>query len=572
MNNTLTDRQTGYPSIDKPWLKYYAERARKAPLPEKTMYQYIWDNNKEHLSDVTLRYYGTKITYGKLFANIKRAASAFYAMGIQSGDIVTIMSMHTPETVCAIYALNYLGAVANMVYMTLSEKEVLKTLENTSSKLLLVIDAVLPKIEKIKEAIGIPVIVLGISDSMPFHLRLGYQMKNRSLKNSFQTWASFLNTGEELPPIADNHTAPAVIVYTSGTTGEPKGVVLSSDSFNAVIRMCNDSGKDYVRGETGLLILPPFFGFGISMLHLCINYGINSKLWIELTPDAIANAYQKEKPNRFVGGPAIVDGFFKHVHGNLSYIIEFSGGGGALAAEKEEALNVFLSQNGSDVKYTTGYGMTEFASAVCMQQKNCYKKDTLGIPLIHANIKVVDSDTNKELKYNETGELWVSTPAMMTEYFRNPKETDKVLKTDDNGVRWLRTGDLGYVDEDGFVHFMGRIKRIYITTGKNGNTINKIFPQRIEECLESNPFVESCGVCCLPDPIQTNISVAFVTLKKGSEKHVVVKMLLDFLYKELPEHHWPKVIHVIEKMPITPSGKIDYRVLEKMAYERHKDI
>ena len=308
------------------------------------------------------------------------------------------------------------------------------------------------------------------------------------------------------------------------------------------------------------------------MLHLCINYGINSKLWIELTPDAIANAYQKEKPNRFVGGPAIVDGFLKHVHGNLSYIIEFSGGGGALAAEKEEALNFFLSQNGSDVKYTTGYGMTEFASAVCMQQKNCYKKDTLGIPLIHTNIKVVDSDTNKELKYNETGELWVSTPAMMTEYFRNPKETDKVLKTDDNGVRWLRTGDLGYVDEDGFVHFMGRIKRIYITTGKNGNTINKIFPQRIEECLESNPFVESCGVCCLPDPIQTNISVAFVTLKKGSEKHVVVNMLLDFLYKELPEHHWPKVIHVIEKMPITPSGKIDYRVLEKMAYERNKDI
>lgn len=565
-----TDRQTGltgYPSIDKPWLKYYSEKAINAPLPTCTMYQYIWENNKDHLSDVALRYYGTEITYRNLFENIIKAASAFYAMGIRAGDIVTIMSMNTPETIYAIYALNYLGAVANMVYMTLVEKEILQTLENTSSKMFLVLDVTLPRIKKIKDSVKIPIVVMGVDNSMPIHMKLGYQMMNRFPKYSFRKWKSFLSMGKEKPPMADDHAAPAAIVYTSGTTGEPKGVVLSSDSFNTVIKMCNDSGKDYVRGETGLLILPPFFGFGISMLHLCINYGVNSNLWIELTSDAIAKAFQKEKPNRFVGGPAIIDGFLKNVHGDLSYITDFTGGGGALAPEKEEELNAFLSQHGSDVKYTTGYGMTEFASVVCMQQKKSYKKGTLGIPVVHANVKVVNSDTKEELHYDEIGELWFSTPSMMTEYYLNPKETDEILEIDGNGNHWLRTGDLGFVDKDGFVHFSGRIKRIYITTGKDGNTINKIFPQRIEECLERNPLVENCGVCCLPDPVQTNISIAFVTLKCNSEKTSVVNELLDYICKELPEHHWPKDIYVIENMPITPSGKIDYRILEEIAQE-----
>ena len=147
---TEETKRTGFPSIDKPWLKYYSEEAISAPLPQCTMYQYIWKNNKEHLSDIALWYYGRAITFGKLFATVEKTAAAFYAMGVRAGDIVTVMSMHTPEAICAMYALNYIGAVANMVYMTLSEKEILHTIENTQSKLFLVLDAALEKAESLK--------------------------------------------------------------------------------------------------------------------------------------------------------------------------------------------------------------------------------------------------------------------------------------------------------------------------------------------------------------------------------------------------------------------------------------
>lgn len=561
---TEETKRTGFPSIDKPWLKYYSEEAISAPLPQCTMYQYIWKNNKEHLSDIALWYYGRAITFGKLFATVEKTAAAFYAMGVRAGDIVTVMSMHTPEAICAMYALNYIDAVANMVYMTLSEKEILHTIENTQSKLFLVLDAALEKAEAVKSELPCPVVVLGVSDSMPPHIKLGYRLKAKPKRHAFLTWKDFLAKGAGPAPMAEDHAAPAVIVYTSGTTGEPKGVELSNDNLNAVVAQCYYSGKYYGRGETGLFILPLFFGFGISMLHLCLRYGIDLNLWIELEPNLIGKGFQKEKPNRFVGGPAIIDGFIKNVSGDLSYILEFTGGGGSLSPEKEQELNDFLEKNHANAKYTVGYGMTEFASAVCMQHPQNYRAGSLGLPLVHATIKIIDPDSEKELQYNETGEMCFTTPSMMSGYYKAPDETAQISLKDTDGTIWLRTGDLGHIDEDGFVYFEGRIKRIYITTGKGGDTINKIFPQRIEECLEAHPDVDSCGVIVLPDTVQINVSVAYVTLKQPCREDAV-DTLMSLARAELPEHLQPAAIHILDTMPMTPSGKIDYRALEQLA-------
>ena len=563
---------SGYPSIDQPWRKYYSGEALSAPLPRCTMFEYVWENNRDHLSDIALRYYGTKITYGKLFAEIRKAVDALYAMGVRAGDIVTIMSMHTPEAVCAMYALNWIGAVANMVYPTLSGQELIHILEETGSKLFFVLDAVLEKVEAVRSEIAARIIVLSVSDSMPALLKIGYHLKAGRRKQKDLTWREFLAKTEGSSPQAADSAAPAVMVYTSGTTGVSKGVVLNSDCVNSVVFQCIQAGKNYQRKETFLDNIPVFFGFGVSMLHLGLVTGIENTLWIEITPEQIAKAIVRIKPMRYAGGPPIVDPLMRAARGDMSYLIEFTGGGEALAPEKESQINDFLRQHGSKAVYTTGYGMSECCSVVCMQQNHIYRAGSMGIPLPRCNVRVIDPDTGEDLPYDRTGELWFSAPNIMQGYWKNKKETDQVITVDDDGVRWLHTGDLGSVDADGFIYYSGRIKRIYPTAGIDGTTINKIFPQRIEECIESDDSVERCGVIVVPDAVRVNAPVAFVLLKTGAAGNEQrLNEIRERIRKELPDHLWPKAVHILESMPMTQTGKIDYRALEKLAEERSGD-
>ena len=552
---------TGYPSIDKPWLKYYSKEAINAPLPEMTMYQYIWENNKDHLSDIALRYYGTKITYGRLFDNIKRAASAFYSMGVRAGDIVTIMSMHTPETIYAIYGLNYIGAVANLVYMTLAEKEILHTIENTESKLLLVLDVALEKVEAIKDRLHIPVVVLGVADSMPLHIRLAYQLKRRSKYHYCTLWRDYLGKGTLTPLLATERMAAAIIVYTSGSTGNPKGVVLNNDALNAYAFQVQNDIFGTSRKESFLLILPPFVGFGIATLHEIICNGYDIIPWIDLKPDAIINAFFRVKPNHFIGGPALIETFINHKPIKQNNLKLFIGGGGALAEDKEREINQFLSACGSNCIYAGGYGLTEGGSTLCSSTNEIYKLGSSGIPLVKTNVKVVDTETGETLPYGKIGELHFSTPDLMAGYYNNDHDTNEILYTDCDGTRWVRTGDLGYVDSDGFVFIKGRIKRIFITRGKDG-TVYKLFPQRIEEFFLSQQNVDQCGV--VVKEIQSNIyaPIVFISLKEANK--VTLPNLYETARKELPDHLHPDKIVVIDKIPLTQSGKINYRALEEM--------
>lgn len=559
----MPEELTGYPSIDKPWLKYYSEEAINAPLPEMTMFQYIWENNKDHLSDVALRYYGTRITYGKLFEQIKKAASAFYSMGVRAGDIVTIMSMHTPETIVCIYALNYIGAVANMVYMTLAEKEILHTLDNTESKMFFVLDAALERVNKIKDEITVPIVVLGVSDSMPSYMKLGYKIKAKPPKHSFMTWRSFLDHYADPVPMITDHAAAAVIVYTSGTTGEPKGVVLSNDGLNSIVSQLCRTDRNYIRHETVLMILPPFIAFGASMIHHGIFLGLDMTLWIEMDSNRIGFAFNRLKPNRFVAGPLLMEGIMSNTTGSLRDVLEITGGGEAASPELESQFNDFLQKNGSKAKYMTGYGMSEFGSVVTLNLDKAYKRGSLGIPLVNTVIKIIDPDTRELLPYNKLGELCFSSPSMMLGYYRNTAASEEIIEHDEEGKTWIHTGDLGFVDHEGFVYLKGRIKRIYTALDSN-NVACKIFPQRIEELIASHKDVEDCAVIVKADDKRRFVPLAFITCDVGNKNHILHD-LYQIVRNQLPEHMQPEQIDILDFMPMTPSGKIDYRALEKIA-------
>ena len=558
---------TGYPSIDKPWLKYYSEEAINAPLPEKTMYQYVYDNNKDHLSDIAFIYYGGKISYGDFFDNIHNTVKAFRAFGIVCGDIVTIMSMHTPETVCAIYALNYIGAIANLIYMTLSENEIVNAIKNTDSKMLMVLEPALDRINR--EKIDIPVVVLSVSQSMALPIKAAYTLKNKVSKHSFITFNDFIVKGKntEIGKSSTDCKTTSVIVYTSGTTGEPKGVCLSSFNINSVVYQFQISGNVYGRQETFLDIIPPFFAYGVSMIQLAISSGLLTTLHINVDAENVAQEFMKVKPNHFASGPAFLDSIVSNMKGDMSSLINFTGGGGAISEDKEFELNKTLKEHGANVKYLIGYGMTELSAAVCACFNHIYKAQTVGVPLPKSCVKILNMENGEEQTYEQVGEVCFSGPSIMMGYYNNIDATNEIISVDSTGNKWLNTGDLGYVDKEGFLHITGKIKRIYITKGADDATY-KLFPKQIENLFEENHYVESCAVIVKDNEIKLTVPIAFITLKENNtDRNNVIKALWKKAKLDLPSHMIPIDIIAIDNMPMTPSGKIDYRALEKMAEE-----
>ena len=559
-------RNTGYPSIDKPWLKYYSEEALHGEIPKCTMYEYIFDHNKSHLDGIALRYFTKKITYQKLFENIRKTADAFWAQGIRKGDAVTIMSLNTPETIYCIYALNYIGAVANMVYMTLSEEEIVETVRNTDSKMFIFLDVAAEKVRNVVEDIEkIRVLAISPTDSLGFPVQKFSALKSKINTKGFWKWKDFLKAGEhqKAQQTSYHENELSVIVYTSGTTGTPKGVMLSNDSLNAVAWQYEKSGMKFTRGETFLTLMPPFLSIGLSLnVHLPLSLGTASIMIVN--PEKFIEEYKKYKPNHCVSGPVIIRKLVQRLSGNMSYCITMAGGGESLSLEEENYLNETLRNHHSDAKYLTGYGMTEFAATVTTSMNHVYKAGTLGIPLCKVNIKVINPDNGEKLKYNETGELCFCTPSHMLGYLDNEEETKKICDRDEKNSLWIHTGDLGFVDEDGFVHFVGRIKRIYLVQAADG-TVYKLFPQRIEETIAEYPEVDLCAVVVELDA--QNIATAIACVKRTAESknnNNFLTGLQQYCKEKLPVHLVPKQIIEMDEIPLTQSGKIDYKTLEKM--------
>ena len=563
-----TQKTTGYPSIDKPWMKYYSEEALYGEIPKCTMYEYIFDHNKSHLDGIALRYFTKKITYQKLFENIRKTADAFWAQGIRKGDAVTIMSLNTPETIYCIYALNYIGAVANMVYMTLSEEEIVETVKNTDSKMFIFLDVAAEKVRNVVEDIEkIRVLAISPTDSLGFPVQKFSALKSKINTKGFWKWKDFLKAGEhqKAQQTSYHENELSVIVYTSGTTGTPKGVMLSNDSLNAVAWQYEKSGMKFTRGETFLTFMPPFLSIGLSLnVHLPLSLGLVSDMVIDPEPQNVTRMYLKKKTNHFTAAPMNIVQVFEQIKGNMQFCITMAGGGESLRTEQEAEINEELRKRHSEAKYLTGYGMTEFSATVTTSMNHVYKAGTLGIPLCKVNIKVINPDNGEKLKYNETGELCFCTPSHMLGYLDNEEETNQIFDRDSQNNLWLHTGDLGFVDEDGFVRFVGRMKRIYLAQAADG-TLYKIFPQRIEETISEYPEVDMCAVVVELDA--QNIATAIACVKRTAESqnnNNFLTGLQQYCKEKLPVHFVPKQIIEMDEIPLTQSGKIDYKTLEKM--------
>ena len=572
----FTDRQTGeltgYPSIDKPWLKYYSEEAKDAPLPECTIYEYLVENNKDYPSDIAINYLGRKITYKELFENIDKAAAAFLKVGVKEKEIVTVALPSIPEALYCVYALNKIGAVANMIHPLAGKNETIDYINEVQSRIVIIFDGAY---ETIADAIGKSsaekVIVASPADSLPLALKIAYKLKVSKPKyerSFFKEWKRFIHEGEgtTVKAVKKDCHEMAIISHTGGTTGEPKGCMLSDYNVNALAYqlVCN---FEYDRQGSCLSVLPPFVNYSLvdSMLAM-LDIGYTVILLPRYEQDKICAYIKKYRPNIILSIPAYWEAIINcsgNTEVDMSCLEQIYYGGEGMSNESEKEIDQLLKRNGAKTELCKGFGATEMTAAATQSYPQCNPIGSVGIPLVKTNCKVVDPETYVEKNYMQDGEICFQGPTLMLGYYENEVASNEMIRLHEDGQKWLHTGDIGHIDENGVLYVTGRIKRIFMTKGKDGS-ITKVFPDRIEKAIYAEESVELCCAVGISDETRINYPKAIIVLKKGFEKNEETKQrILNICKDSLPGYMVPDEIEFRDELPRTARGKVDFRVLEQ---------
>ena len=445
------EKLTGYPSIDKPWLKYYSDEAKEEKIPKYTIYEAIVKANQDNLNRTALEHYGKHISYHELFQRIDEVALCLAGIGITSGDTVSICMLNSPETIFLLYALNKIGAIANMVSPIATSSEMKQNIASVHTRHLFILDAFLDKAMSVIEQTDVETII--VIPSLQFNSKgscLGQKIEKNMIgdsitKNSirFVDWQEFLSTRSASLTVASEPNADALIVYTGGTTGGSKGVLLTNSSIVSTAEQAIISGKkSYARGHTWMQVIPLFVAYGVCCsLQMPLTVGMTLILRIP-TAETISQLC-KFKPNHIMYGPAMWAKFAdENKNIDLSFLITAVSGGDRLSQAVEQKVNEYLQEHGSQTAVLNGYGMSEVGAAVTANHWYAHKLGSVGIPFTKNIVAAFDVDNGQELQYDQEGEICVCTPSMMKGYINNPKETANVIQQHDDGRLWVHTGTL----------------------------------------------------------------------------------------------------------------------------------
>ena len=563
---------TGYPSIDKPWLKYYTDEARNAPLPEGSMYDYMTARNSGRLDSPALNYFGRKITHRQLQTEIDRCARALTACGVKSGDVVSLCLLSMPEAVYLLYAVNKLGAVANFLVLNATPQELHEQIAVSQSKVVITVDVAEKQIaEAVKDTSAEHIVSVSLAQSMPPVTAALYRLKAKTAPSALTPWRRFVEAGKNVDasyPAVARETA-AVIEYTGGTTGKAKGVLLSNLSLNAVAFGYRHTENlfDFQLGEKFLCCVPPFLAVGLSVCcHMPLCLGLELILCPDPSPAAAPKYIRKYHPNHVLAGALHIDQIISDEalqKENLSFLYTVACGGDKKDSLWEENAARFLIEHHAKHGLINGYGLSEAAGSFCTTMH--YSSQML--PFVRNNIMIVDSEADKELPSGSEGEVLVSGPSLMLGYWNGNLCPDEDAFCIKDGVKWLRTGDLGTITPDGYFHITGRLKRILWATGDD-QIVNKIYPMQIEEVILNEPAVRRCAVVGRPNDQRGFLPIAFIELAyEKTDKKVVSTRIRRICKSSLKANAQPHELIFVERLPYTRAGKVDYRTLERMAAE-----
>lgn len=567
----MTTQNPVYASQAKPWLKYYDQKFIDQTLPALSAFEYVCQRSKNHLNDTALEYYGRKFTYADLIVNVKKTAAALRGAGVKKGDIITVVSIMTPEIIALFYAADMMGATLNLVDPRYSVEGIREYIEEVDSHLLVCLNVVYERCRQAAKRTNVEkVIVLSPADSLPPVMAVGYKLttpdKNKYASNVIR-WKQFIKGGEGQSTAAEPYDPDhaCVVVHTGGTTGSPKGVMLTDDCFNGIALQFQAYPKLFHRGQKLMNVMPPFIAYGFACgIHLPLVLGFTVIIIPNLDPAKLGSLVLKHKPEHMFGVPTHYQQLAsdpKLRDKDLSFIINYAAGGDSLSRGAEQTVNDFLAAHGARYPIAKGYGMTEVSSAATVAAGLDNKPGSVGIPMVNTVVAAFEPGTDQELPIGQRGELCISGPCLMKGYYNKPEETAILLRRHPDGRVWAHTGDMGYLDEDGFVFLDSRIKRMIIR-----HDGFKVFPSMIENVVSRHPAVHQCSVvgCTDKDHVQGRLPFVYIVLKADTtaKKKQVIRELERMCAEELPEYVQPVAYKFISSMPMTPVGKVDYRQLE----------
>ncbi|MCR4604582.1 MAG: AMP-binding protein [Eubacterium sp.] len=554
-----------------PWVPHLGEVPESVEYFDGTMFEMVEKVAEKYPEYVAFDFMGRSTTYKRLVEEVNKCARSLRTIGVRQGDRVTIAMPNCPQAIFMLYGVNLIGAVANMIHPLSAEKEIEDYLNMSHSVTAITLDQFYDKFEKIRANTSVVnIIIASVKDELTKPLKAGYMLtEGRKIKIPSDApvimWKDFIRIGKACfynYKVKAHAEDPAVILYSGGTTGTTKGIVLTNLNFNALSEQVMSANPMFRPGDRMLAAMPLFHGFGLGVcIHTMLTQGGRCILVPRFTAESYAKLIVKYKCNFIAGVPTLYEALLriKSMDGaDLSFLKGVFSGGDSLSIELKKKLDHFLNDHQSAVMVREGYGTTETVTACCLTPPHMFKEGSIGLPFSDTYIKIVKPGTDEELPYGEEGEILLAGPTVMKEYMDNPEETAQTLREHPDGLTWVYTGDLGTMDSEGFVYFKGRAKRMIISSGYN------IYPAQLENIIDAHEKVHMSCVIGVPDTYRMHAVKAFIMLKPGVPADDVTRdEIKKYCEKHLAKYELPREIEFRDELPKTLVGKVAYRELEE---------
>lgn len=562
-------------NFEAKWFRYFGDVPHTLEYPDISMYEMIKRTAEKYPDYTAYDFMGKSVSYREFIKEIDECAKALGAVGVEKDDAVTVCLPNVPQAVIMFYAINKIGAIASMVHPLSAENEIMFYLNESESKIAITLSQFYDKFKAIQGKTPLKkVIVAKIGEVLPAIKGFVYKFVGHEpaveKNSSVISWPVFLNEGSSYTK--DNEYKgtgqdSACILFSGGTTGVSKGILLTNLNFNALAMQTAAASGCFEAGDVMISVMPVFHGFGLGVgIHTLLACGGKCVLVPRLNVDEFPSLFKKHKPSYMAGVPTLFEAMMRNEKmqkTDLSSLKGLFSGGDSLSIELKRKIDSFLKEHGANIQVREGYGTTECVTASCLTPIDYYREGSIGIPFPDTYYKICVPETNDEAKVREYGEICISGPTLMKEYIKHPKETAQTLRLHDDGRVYLHTGDLGYMDEDGFIYFVQRLKRMIVTSGYN------VYPSQIENIIDSHEAVMFSTVIGVKDEIKIQRVKAFIVLKKGYSATEEIKASIKALCeKNIAKYAMPKEFEFRDSLPKTLVGKVAYRELEKEEEEK----